>query len=56
MQIKMEPQSSQTLQPKSDRSVTQAIVLNNPNKVRNLNPLLIAIFSNSFYKYRNLYV
>lgn len=32
MQIKMEPQSSQTIQPKSNRSVTQTILLNNPNK------------------------
>lgn len=33
MQIKMEPQSSQIIPPKSDKSVTQGIVLNNPNKV-----------------------
>ncbi|KAG0174155.1 hypothetical protein DFQ28_002617 [Apophysomyces sp. BC1034] len=32
MQLKMEPQSSQLLPPKSDRSVTQGIILNNPNK------------------------
>ncbi|CEG74801.1 Putative ADP-ribosylation factor-binding protein GGA2 [Rhizopus microsporus] len=32
MQIKMEPQSSQTLAPKSTRSVTQNIVINNTNK------------------------
>ncbi|GAN03869.1 VHS domain-containing protein [Mucor ambiguus] len=32
MQIKMEPQSSQIIPPKSDKSVTQGIVLNNPNK------------------------
>lgn len=32
MQIKMEPQSSQTIQPKSNRLVTQNILLNNPNK------------------------
>ncbi|ORE09413.1 VHS-domain-containing protein [Rhizopus microsporus var. microsporus] len=32
MQIKMEPQSSQTLPPKSTRSVTQNIVINNSNK------------------------
>lgn len=32
MQIKMEPQSSQILQPKSENSVTQNIVVNNPNK------------------------
>ncbi|KAI7908187.1 uncharacterized protein BX663DRAFT_493323 [Cokeromyces recurvatus] len=32
MQIKMEPQSSQLLQPKSERTVTQNMTLNNPNK------------------------
>ncbi|CAO3639871.1 unnamed protein product [Mucor hiemalis] len=32
MQIKMEPQTSQILQPKSENSVTQNITLNNPNK------------------------
>ena len=34
MQIKMEPQSSQIIQPKSEKAVTQGIVLNNPNKVQ----------------------
>ncbi|KAI8361738.1 hypothetical protein BD560DRAFT_373999 [Blakeslea trispora] len=32
MQIKLEPQSSQTLPPKSHRSITQTITLNNPQK------------------------
>ncbi|CEP10383.1 hypothetical protein [Parasitella parasitica] len=32
MEIKMEPQSSQIIPPKSVKSVTQSIVLNNPNK------------------------
>ncbi|KAF7732153.1 hypothetical protein EC973_006408 [Apophysomyces ossiformis] len=32
MQLKMEPQSSQLLPPKSDRAVTQNITLANPNK------------------------
>ncbi|KAI8047039.1 uncharacterized protein B0P05DRAFT_567092 [Gilbertella persicaria] len=32
MQIKMEPQSSQTLGPKSSRAITQVIMLQNPNK------------------------
>lgn len=33
MQIRMEPQSSQVLPPKTEQGVTQLIVLNNPNKV-----------------------
>lgn len=33
MQIKMEPQSSQIIPPKSEKHVTQGIILNNPNKV-----------------------
>ncbi|KAI9331642.1 hypothetical protein BD770DRAFT_37112 [Pilaira anomala] len=32
MQIKMEPQSSQIIPPKSEKHVTQGIILNNPNK------------------------
>lgn len=32
MQIKMEPQSSQIIPPKSHQSVTQGILLNNPGK------------------------
>ncbi|KAG2193157.1 hypothetical protein INT47_009590 [Mucor saturninus] len=32
MQIKMEPQSSQCIPPKSDKSVTQDIILNNPQR------------------------
>lgn len=34
MQIKMEPQSSQIIPPKSEKTVTQGILLNNPSKVR----------------------
>lgn len=33
MQIKMEPQSSQTIPPKSEKTVTQGIILNNPSRV-----------------------
>jgi hypothetical protein len=32
MQIKMEPQSSQVLPPKSEQSVSQIVLLNNPNR------------------------
>lgn len=32
MQIKMEPQSSQCIAPKSEKSVTQDIILNNPHR------------------------
>lgn len=47
MQIKMEPQSSQIIPPKSDKSVSQGIVLSNPNKVMNLNNYRkIYIFTN----------
>lgn len=34
MQLKMEPQSSETMPAKTENSVTQNIVLKNPNKVR----------------------
>lgn len=53
MQIKMEPQSSQIIPPKSDKSVSQGIVLSNPNKVMNLITIGKYTFLLTFYKFRN---